>query len=79
MARRTGKEKATHLQRHADVNTADTGDFTGLPSGWTTPAGGGLELITQYVLDGLGRPTKITSPAGNVTCATSDNVGRLKS
>src|SRR5205085_1440289 len=51
----------------ADVNTQDTGDFSNLPAGWTTPAGGGLELITQDVVDGLGRPTKETSPAGNVT------------
>ena len=50
-----------------DVNTADTGDFSGLPTGWTTPAGGGLELITQYVVDALGRPTQETSPGGNVT------------
>jgi YD repeat-containing protein len=48
-----------------DVNTADTGDFTNLPSGWTPPAGGGLELITQTVVDALGRPTQVTSPAGN--------------
>ncbi len=51
----------------ADVNTADVGDFTNLPSGWTTPAGGGLELITQDVVDALGRPTQETSPGGNVT------------
>jgi hypothetical protein len=24
-----------------DVNVVDTGDFTNLPSGWTTPSGGG--------------------------------------
>src|SRR5262249_9364747 len=29
-----------------DVNTQGTNDFSNLPSGWTTPAGGGLELIT---------------------------------
>jgi RHS repeat-associated protein len=53
----------------ADVNTADTGDFTNLPSGWTTPSGGGLELITQAVVDSLGRPTQTISPAGNTTYA----------
>jgi RHS repeat-associated protein len=52
-----------------DVNTADTGDFTGLPSGWSTPSGGGLELVTQYVVDALGRPTKVTDPDGNVSYA----------
>jgi RHS repeat-associated protein len=51
----------------ADVNTADTGDFSGLPSGWSTPSGGGLELITAYTVDGLGRTTKLTDPNGNVT------------
>jgi hypothetical protein len=42
----------------ADVNTNDTGDFSNLPSGWTTPSGGGLELITQMQVDGLGRTVK---------------------
>ena len=51
----------------ADVNTADSGDFTALPTGWTTPSGGGLELITTSVIDALGRATTTTSPAGNVT------------
>jgi RHS repeat-associated protein len=50
-----------------DVNTADTGEFTGLPAGWSTPAGGGLNLVTSYVVDALGRTTEETSPAGNVT------------
>jgi hypothetical protein len=50
-----------------DVDTTKTGDFTGLPTGWSTPTGGGLHLITQYQVDGLGRTTKQTSPAGNVT------------
>ncbi|MDB5313782.1 MAG: hypothetical protein JWO38_7984 [Gemmataceae bacterium] len=55
------------VKQIADVNTAATGDFTGLPTGWTTPTGGGLELITTYQVDGLGRTTKMTDPAGNVT------------
>ncbi len=50
-----------------DVDTARTGDFTGLPSGWSTPSGGGLHLVTQYTVDALGRTTKEVSPAGNVT------------
>jgi RHS repeat-associated protein len=49
------------------TSTADTGDFTGLPSGWSTPSGGGLELVTQYAVDGLGRDTEVVSPGGNVT------------
>jgi RHS repeat-associated protein len=51
----------------ADVNTALTGEFTNLPSGWGTPAGGGLNLVTADVVDGLGRTTQETSPAGNVS------------
>jgi YD repeat-containing protein len=50
-----------------DVNTADSSEFTNLPSGWSTPTGGGLNLVTQYQVDALGRTTKETSPAGNIT------------
>jgi RHS repeat-associated protein len=50
-----------------DVNTADTGEFTGLPTGWSTPSGGGLNLITTDQVDALGRTTMETSPNGNVT------------
>jgi len=53
-----------------DVNTSNTSDFTSLPSGWSTPSGGGLHLITQYGLDGLGRQTQITDPVGNVSYIT---------
>ena len=45
-----------------DVDTTQTGTFTNLPSGWTTPTGGGLQLTTTYVVDGLGRVTKETDP-----------------
>jgi YD repeat-containing protein len=51
----------------SDVNTTDTGDFSNLPTGWTTPVGGGLELITQDQVDPLGRTVKETDPDGNVT------------
>lgn len=50
-----------------DVDTTQTGDFANLPSGWTTPPGGGLHLITQMEVDPLGRTTKLTDPNGNVT------------
>jgi RHS repeat-associated protein len=50
----------------ADVDTTHTSDFTGLPSGWSTPTGGGLHLITQFEVDGLGWTTKTTFPAGNI-------------
>jgi RHS repeat-associated protein len=50
-----------------DVDTTRTGDFQNLPSGWSTPSGGGLHLITSFVVDGLGRPTQITDPNGQIT------------
>src|SRR5262249_4051875 len=50
-----------------DVDTTRTGDFQNLPAGWSTPSGGGLHLITQMVVDGLGRTTKLTDPIGNIT------------
>ena len=55
-----------------DVNTGDTSDFSNLPSGWTNTSG--LELITTYVVDGLGRTTKETSPNLNSTYYFYDDV-----
>src|SRR5262249_5948805 len=52
-----------------DVNTKLTTDFTGLPANWSTPAGGGLHLITTAEADNLGRATKVTDPKGNVSYA----------
>ncbi|MFL5245944.1 MAG: RHS repeat domain-containing protein [Gemmataceae bacterium] len=53
-----------------DVDTTKTGDFSNLPSGWTTPSGGGLHLITQGTVDILGRPTSLTDPNGNISYET---------
>lgn len=50
-----------------DVDTDNAADFDELPSGWTTPSGGGLHLATVFETDALGRVTKHTDPAGNVT------------
>jgi RHS repeat-associated protein len=50
-----------------DVDTTKVSDFQNLPSGWTTPSGGGLHLITTYAVDPLGRTTQVTDPFGNVT------------
>lgn len=57
----------------ADVEDANTTDFTGLPSGWTTPATGGLHLITTYEVDHLGRTTKATMPNGRVDYTVYDD------
>jgi RHS repeat-associated protein len=56
-----------------DVNTANTGDFSNLPSGWRTPPGGGLNLVTTYQVDGLGRTVEETRPNGNVTYTVYDD------
>jgi RHS repeat-associated protein len=57
-----------------DVDTSLTGEFTEAPpTGWTTPPGGGLALITRYEVDSLGRTTKMTDPAGNVTYTVYDD------
>ncbi|MFO0799414.1 MAG: RHS repeat-associated core domain-containing protein [Gemmataceae bacterium] len=50
----------------ADVDDAQTTTFAGLPSGWATPAGGGLHQTTAYETDSLGRATKVTHPGGRV-------------
>ena len=47
-----------------DVEDGETGDFTGLPSGWSTLAGGGLHLVTTSEVDNQGRATKVTHPDG---------------
>ena len=57
-----------------DVNTSPGTVPSGLPSGWSTPSGGGLNLVTQYVVDGLGRPTEITDPNGNITYIVFDDI-----
>jgi RHS repeat-associated protein len=49
-----------------DVDTSQTSDFTGLPTGWSTPTGGGLHLKWVFTVDSLGRVTKSTGPNGTV-------------
>ena len=59
-----------------DVDTSRTSDFDAqsLPSGWATPAGGGLHLVTTHEVDRLGRITKATDPNGNITFTVYDDV-----
>ena len=56
-----------------DVDTTQTSEFQDLPAGWTTPPGGGLNLVTTYEVDGLGRTTAVTDPNGNVTYTVYDD------
>ena len=58
-----------------DVDTSRTSEFQSLPTGWSTPAGGGLHLVTAYEVDRLGRTTKTTDPQGNVTYTVYNDVG----
>ena len=62
------------VKRIEDVNTALTGTYTGLPAGWSTPTGGGLNLTTTYALDSLGRQIRETDPNGNVDVTVYDDV-----
>ncbi|HEV2292459.1 MAG TPA: RHS repeat-associated core domain-containing protein [Tepidisphaeraceae bacterium] len=61
------------IEHIADVNTATTADE---PSGWTTPSGGGLHLVTAMEVDGLGRTTKLTDPNDNVTYTVYQDADR---
>jgi RHS repeat-associated protein len=56
-----------------DVNAANTSDFSNLPGGWSTPAGGGLNLVTSYQVDSLGRTVAQTDPNGNITYTVYDD------
>jgi hypothetical protein len=57
-----------------DVDHTKTGTFTGLPSGWTTPSGGGLHLTSTFEVEAVyGRTTKATDAAGNVTYVVYDD------
>ena len=56
----------TVVKSIADVNVANTADFVNLPSGWTTPGGAGLHLVSTYEVDSLGRTTKSVDPLGHV-------------
>src|ERR1043166_4103835 len=44
------------------VNDVDTTQVNDAPPGWTTPAGGGLHLITDYEFDDEGRTTQTLGP-----------------
>ena len=55
------------IETITDVNTADTGEFQNLPAGWSMPRGGGLNLITTFAVDSLGRTTEEIDPKGTIT------------
>jgi RHS repeat-associated protein len=51
------------IQRIDDV---DTSTATGVPAGWTTPSGGGLNLVTDYEIDSQGRTTQVLGPVHQI-------------
>lgn len=50
--------------KYSSLTTAEQTSFAA--TGWSQPSVG-QHLVTDYVVDGLGRPTKMTDPAGHVT------------
>lgn len=54
------------IQRIDDV---DTGAVSGAPAGWTTPSGGGLNLVTNFESDHHGRITRTLDPVQTIDIA----------
>src|SRR5262249_52296257 len=50
-------------QRIDDVDTTQVSDA---PSGWTTPAGGGLHLVSDFIHDDEGRTTQELGPTHTI-------------
>ncbi len=51
------------------IDDVDTSLVSGVPSGWTTPSGGGKQLITDYAIDSQGRTTQQLGPVHTVDIA----------
>ena len=57
-----------------DVNTSSGGAFlSSLPAGWFTQNNGGLNLVTTYQVDALGRVIEQTDPDGDETYTVYDD------
>ncbi len=56
-----------------DVNTA--GGTSGAPFGWTTPSGGGLNLVSDYENDLLGRRTQELGPTHSADIDGTNTTG----
>ena len=56
------------LQSIADVN----GSLLTLPTGWSTPAGDGLHLVTDYSYDSLGRLVETLGPEHNAVVPSAE-------
>ncbi len=62
------------IKQIADVDTTQTSTFSALPSWWSTPTGGGLQLVTSFTVDALGRATSMTDPSNRISLTTYDDV-----
>jgi RHS repeat-associated protein len=63
------------LEQIQDVDTS----ILPAPNGWTTPAGGGLHLITDYQIDVFGRQTQSLGPVHTVDLAgTATSIRRAR-
>ncbi|WP_237722460.1 RHS repeat-associated core domain-containing protein [Singulisphaera acidiphila] len=59
------------------IDDVDTSQTSGSPVGWNTPTGGGLNLITDYQSDDLGRRTQALGPWHTIDLGgTATNVRR---
>jgi len=56
-----------------DVNTSGA---SGVPYGWVTPLGGGLNLVTDYTVDALGRVTQKLGPVVSIDVGGANTVLR---
>jgi RHS repeat-associated protein len=66
------------IQRIDDVATSQITDSPSVPTGWTTPSGGGLHLITDFTPDSLGRVVLHLGPPHSIDLnGTSTVVRRL--
>jgi hypothetical protein len=56
-----------------DVNTSVV---SGAPTGWVTPSGGGLNLVTNYTVDSLGRVTQELGPSHSIDLSGASTIVR---
>jgi RHS repeat-associated protein len=49
------------------INDVNTSIVPNVPAGWVTPSGGGLNLITDYLLDDFGRTTQALGPLHSIS------------
>ena len=60
------------IEQINDVNSSITSDYSGTAP-WSTVSGFGLNQVTTFQVDSLGRTTKETDPNGNITYTDYDD------